>query len=83
MVAPFEAAAFSMEPGEISEPVQTDFGFHIIKVEDRSEGQEAQLEDVSEDIREILKDNKMNSAYSVWYEDVQEKYDVENFILNN
>lgn len=83
MVAPFEAAAFSMEPGEISEPVQTDFGFHIIKVEDRTEGQEAQLEDVSEDIREILKDNKMNSAYSVWYEDVQEKYDVENFILNN
>src|SRR5690606_5126033 len=32
MVAPFEEAAFSLEPGEISEPVQTDFGYHLIEV---------------------------------------------------
>ncbi|MCR3956460.1 MAG: peptidylprolyl isomerase [Gudongella sp.] len=83
MVAPFEEAAFSMEPGEISEPVQTNFGYHIIRVEEKTEGQEAKLEDVSDEIREILKGEKMNSAYSVWYEDVQEKYEVENFIVNN
>jgi foldase protein PrsA len=83
MVAPFEEAAFSMEPGEISDPVQTDFGFHIIRVEDKTEAQETKLEDVSDEIKDILKQEKMNSAYSVWYEDVQEKYKVENFILNN
>ena len=83
MVAPFEEAAFSMEPGEISEPVQTDFGYHIIKVEDKTEAQEAKLEDVSEEIREKLKEEKMNAAYSEWYTDVQEKYEVENFIVNN
>jgi len=32
MVAPFEAAAFAQKVGEISEPVQSDFGFHIIQV---------------------------------------------------
>lgn len=35
MAKEFEDAAFSMEPGEISEPVQTQFGWHIIKVTDK------------------------------------------------
>lgn len=35
MVAPFEEAAFKMQPGQISEIVETPFGLHIIKLEDR------------------------------------------------
>ncbi len=39
MVYPFETAAYATEPGSISEPVRTDFGYHIIKVKDKRPAQ--------------------------------------------
>ncbi|WP_332694128.1 peptidylprolyl isomerase [Halalkalibacter lacteus] len=50
MVAPFEEAAFSMEIGEISEPIESDFGFHIIKVTDQRNA----FEDYADEIEQIL-----------------------------
>jgi peptidyl-prolyl cis-trans isomerase D len=37
MVKPFEEVAFSLQPGMVSDPVRTDFGYHLIKVEERQE----------------------------------------------
>ncbi len=37
MIAKFEEAAFSLQPGEVSDVVQTEFGYHVIKVEDKKE----------------------------------------------
>ncbi len=54
MVPEFEKYAFSAKPGEISDLVQTDFGFHIIKLEDRKPAADKKLEEVREDIAQIL-----------------------------
>lgn len=54
MVEPFSEKAFSMNPGEISEPVRTQFGWHIIKVEAVNEASEKTLDEAREEIRKNL-----------------------------
>lgn len=68
MVPEFEKAAFGAKIGEVSEPVRTDFGFHLIKVESKQEAAKpdfdkarAQIEkDVTEKKREALVQAKLN-----------------------
>ncbi len=50
MVPPFEEVAFSLDPGARSGPVRTDFGIHVIQVEDRREAELATFESVREDL---------------------------------
>lgn len=54
MVAPFSEAAFALEPGEVSEPVETQFGWHVIKVEERRETQMPEFEEMREQIDNFL-----------------------------
>lgn len=54
MVKPFADQAFSMAAGEISEPVRTQFGWHIIKVEKVNEASVRTLEEAAADIRAKL-----------------------------
>lgn len=54
MVPEFETFAFSAAPGEISAPIQTDFGFHVIRVEERKAATSQSLEEAQDDIAQIL-----------------------------
>ena len=62
MVAPFEEVAFSLPIGEISDLVQTQFGFHLLTVEDRKEEGTDSLESVRDDIRDTLQKQRAVEA---------------------
>lgn len=72
MVAPFSEAAFSMSEGEISEPVRTQFGWHIIQVEKVNEASVSALEDVSDQIRKKL---QKEASQEVAYDMADEAFD--------
>ncbi|MBO1002935.1 peptidylprolyl isomerase [Pseudogracilibacillus auburnensis] len=62
MVPEFEDAAFSMDVGEISDPVQSPFGFHIIEVTDKKEMKEdiGSFEEKEEEIRRTIMERKID-----------------------
>jgi foldase protein PrsA len=80
MTAEFEEAAFSMEIDTITDPVKTEFGYHIIKVTDKTEEKEANFEESKEDIRSTLFDEKLSTEYTAWLEEMMEEYEIENFL---
>lgn len=54
MVKKFEEAAFALPVGGVSDIVQTDFGYHIIKVEEKRAPSKLRLEDVRDDLKEYI-----------------------------
>jgi parvulin-like peptidyl-prolyl isomerase len=66
MVPEFEKAVYSLKEGEISDIVETEYGYHIIKVEEVLKGGTLPLKDVKNKIQYILSSKKQKSAYDEW-----------------
>ncbi|MDW7671179.1 MAG: peptidylprolyl isomerase [Bacillota bacterium] len=77
MVPEFETAAETLAIGEISEPVKTQFGYHLIKVMDRKESASRQLEEVREQLEQHLMAQKQQAIYQETVEKLNNKYSVE------
>lgn len=78
MVEEFDKAAFAMDVDEISDPVKTDYGYHIIKVTGKQEAKEATLEESKDQIKETLLDQKVQEQASTWLSEATAKYKIEN-----
>ena len=80
MVPEFEKAAFDLKtPGEVSEPVKTQFGWHIIKLEERIPGALAPFDEVKPRILQELKDQKIQQVVEDRVKVLEGMYKVERF----
>ncbi len=76
MVAPFEQAAFALEVGEISDVVQTQFGFHVIEVTEKLESAVVPLEQVSQNIGQYLGQQRQAEALAAYVDELREDAEI-------
>ena len=71
MVQAFSDAAFALQPGELSAPVETEYGWHVIRLEDRRVVPPPSFEDLSEQIRAFLEQQERN----LFFDELLTSYD--------
>jgi peptidyl-prolyl cis-trans isomerase C len=74
MVQPFEEAAFDLEVGEVSDVVETPFGLHIIKLDDR---EVPSLDEVEEEFRQQVKDERRQASLNAYVDSLEAPYEFE------
>lgn len=77
MVKPFEEAAFAMKVGDVSDIVETQFGYHIIKLTNKQEAKTDSFADVKPKIVQYLKGRQMNQFFETLRQEMKGKAKVE------
>ena len=73
MVKTFEAAAFSLKPGVISEPVRTKFGYHLILVEKRTEPIIPAFKDITGQVEQTMYNTLLSEVRGEWLSRLKKK----------
>jgi peptidyl-prolyl cis-trans isomerase C len=77
MVPEFEKSCFGLKVGEISGVVETQFGYHIIKLEDKKEAVTKVFYEVSDEIKKRLIADKQRAEYQKWLDRLEKKAKIE------
>jgi len=78
MADELDHVVFALEPGAVSEPVQTGDGFHILRVDEIVDAEYRPIEDVKDEIREKLYGEALEQRYQDWMKrDLRERHQVE------
>jgi peptidyl-prolyl cis-trans isomerase C len=80
MVGPFDQAAFTLKPGEMSDLVETQFGYHIIKVTEKQASRAVPLAEVRDKIQQYLDNQSRQAATEAFVGALKTKGKVEIFI---
>jgi peptidyl-prolyl cis-trans isomerase C len=77
MVPEFDSAAFSMNVGEVSDVIETQFGYHIIFKTDHEAAGEADFDQVREKIRDFLRHARRGEAMAAYVNELKSKAKIE------
>ncbi|MBD3223110.1 MAG: parvulin peptidyl-prolyl isomerase, partial [Caldithrix sp.] len=73
----FKSIVRNLEPGEISQPFKTQYGYHIVRLNDKQSNRKFSLEDDWQQIRQFAINMKMQEEYQDWIEKLKEKTAIE------
>lgn len=79
MVKEFEDAAFELPLNEVSDAVKTQFGYHLIKVYDRTEAKTKAFDEVKDEVVKNVKNMKYEEKYKAVMDELKAKYSVQVF----